>query len=58
MGIHCAALAPGAFQILAGHGGPMVWSPLSNLLLYGQTADIAAAKQAGNWRWTRSAPLA
>src|SRR3546814_4445453 len=25
----------------------MVWSPLSNLLLYGQTADVAAAKAAG-----------
>jgi cytosine/adenosine deaminase-related metal-dependent hydrolase len=47
VGIHCAALAPGDFQVLAGHGGSMVWSPLSNLLLYGQTADIAAAKQAG-----------
>jgi hypothetical protein len=25
----------------------MVWSPLSNLLLYGQTTDVTAAKQAG-----------
>ena len=25
----------------------MVWSPLSNLLLYGKTADMAAAKSAG-----------
>lgn len=25
----------------------MVWSPLSNLLLYGRTADMAAAKRAG-----------
>ena len=25
----------------------MVWSPLSNLLLYGQTADVKAAKEAG-----------
>ena len=24
----------------------LVWSPLSSLLLYGQTADIAAAKEA------------
>ena len=28
-------------------GATLVWSPLSNLLLYGQTADIAAAKEAG-----------
>lgn len=25
----------------------MIWSPLSNLLLYGQTADVADAKTAG-----------
>ncbi len=28
-------------------GASMVWSPLSNLLLYGATADIEAAKAAG-----------
>jgi 5-methylthioadenosine/S-adenosylhomocysteine deaminase len=46
-GIHCVALTRADFDVLAGHGGSMVWSPLSNLLLYGQTADIDAAKQAG-----------
>jgi cytosine/adenosine deaminase-related metal-dependent hydrolase len=46
-GIHCAALKPADFQILADNGSAMVWSPLSNLLLYGATADIAAAKNAG-----------
>lgn len=46
-GIHCAALKPEDFAILADHGSGMVWSPLSNLLLYGETADIAAAKNAG-----------
>jgi hypothetical protein len=46
-GIHCAGLHEEDFDILARHGGAMVWSPLSNLLLYGQTADIQAAKAAG-----------
>ncbi|ADP84374.1 amidohydrolase [Pseudofrankia inefficax] len=47
VGIHCTGLHPEDFQVLAAHGGSMVWSPLSNLLLYGQTSDIAAAKAAG-----------
>ncbi|MBD0741213.1 amidohydrolase family protein [Streptomyces sp. CBMA152] len=47
VGIHCTALTAADFTTFAGHGGSMVWSPLSNLLLYGQTADIAAAKKAG-----------
>src|SRR5215210_4739428 len=46
-GIHCAALEPGDFGVLAEHGGAMVWSPFSNLLLYGQTADVGAARGAG-----------
>lgn len=44
--IHCTALQTGDFQRLKSAAG-MVWSPLSNLLLYGQTADVAAAKAAG-----------
>ncbi|NUP30640.1 MAG: amidohydrolase family protein, partial [Streptomycetaceae bacterium] len=47
VGIHCTALTSADFRVLAGHGGSMVWSPLSNLLLYGRTADVAAAKKAG-----------
>ena len=47
VGIHCTGLHADDFQVLAAHGGSMVWSPLSSLLLYGQTADIAAAKTAG-----------
>ncbi|MFG2146305.1 amidohydrolase family protein [Streptomyces sp. NPDC048696] len=47
VGIHCTALTAADFTTFAAHGGSMVWSPLSNLLLYGQTADIAAAKKAG-----------
>jgi 5-methylthioadenosine/S-adenosylhomocysteine deaminase len=46
-GIHAAALKPLDFQTLAANGGSMVWSPFSNMLLYGGTADVAAAKAAG-----------
>src|SRR6516164_8897886 len=46
-GIHCAGLQPEDFTVLGQHGGSMVWSPLSNLLLYGGTTNIAAAKSAG-----------
>ena len=46
-GIHCAALKPADFAVLAANHGAMVWSPFSNLLLYGKTADVAAAKSAG-----------
>jgi 5-methylthioadenosine/S-adenosylhomocysteine deaminase len=46
-GIHCAGLHPEDFAVLAGRGGAMVWSPLSNLMLYGGTTNIAAAKSAG-----------
>ncbi len=46
-GIHCAALKPEDFTVFGQLGGAMVWSPLSNLLLYGGTADIAAAIAAG-----------
>ncbi len=46
-GIHSTALAAGDFEIVAARGGTMVWSPLSNLLLYGKTADIRAARAAG-----------
>ncbi|WP_425956807.1 amidohydrolase family protein [Xylanimonas sp. McL0601] len=47
IGIHCAALTAEDFRVFAGHGGSMVWSPLSNLLLYGKTADVEAARRAG-----------
>jgi hypothetical protein len=46
-GIHCAALKAADFKVLGDNGGSMVWSPLSNLLLYGATADVASAKAAG-----------
>jgi 5-methylthioadenosine/S-adenosylhomocysteine deaminase len=46
-GIHCVALEAKDFDVLAGAGASMVWSPLSNLLLYGETADVSRAKSAG-----------
>ncbi len=45
--IHCTALDATDLAVLAERGASMVWSPLSNYLLYGRTADIVAAKQAG-----------
>ncbi len=42
-GIHCAGLAGRDYQIFRARGGSMIWSPLSNLLLYGGTADIQRA---------------
>jgi 5-methylthioadenosine/S-adenosylhomocysteine deaminase len=47
IGIHCAALTKRDFGALASHGGSMVWSPLSNLLLYGRTARVGAALSEG-----------
>src|SRR4029077_15289699 len=41
IGIHSVALTSSDVAIVHAHGGSMVWSPLSNLLLYGQTAQIA-----------------
>jgi len=46
-GIHSLALTPPDFQTLQSHGGAMVWSPLSNMLLYGSTADVKSAKECG-----------
>jgi 5-methylthioadenosine/S-adenosylhomocysteine deaminase len=45
--IHAAGLLPEDFEVLARHQGSMVWSPLSNLLLYGATAQVDAARRAG-----------
>lgn len=46
-GIHCAGLHAQDFDTMAQFGGAMVWSPMSNLLLYGDTAKVKAAKAAG-----------
>jgi hypothetical protein len=45
--IHGGALTPPDFQRLAAADATLVWSPFSNLWLYGATADIPAAKAAG-----------
>jgi 5-methylthioadenosine/S-adenosylhomocysteine deaminase len=42
-GIHCVALTEADFKKMKSKKASMVWSPLSNLLLYAKTADIAAA---------------
>ena len=46
-GIHCVALQRPDFEVLGDAGAGMVWSPLSNMLLYGATADVAQAREAG-----------
>jgi hypothetical protein len=43
VGIHCTGLKQADFKEMAQVGAKMVWSPLSNLLLYGKTADVVAA---------------
>ncbi|MFG2623264.1 amidohydrolase family protein [Streptomyces sp. NPDC048507] len=45
--VHGVGLTPEQLADMARRGASLVWSPLSNLLLYGRTADVAAAKAAG-----------
>lgn len=45
-GIHATALHAADLKILADHGVSVVWSPLSNYLLYAATMDIKAAHHA------------
>jgi 5-methylthioadenosine/S-adenosylhomocysteine deaminase len=44
--IHGGALQPENFTEMADHGVSLIWSPRSNLELYGSTAEVAAAKAA------------
>jgi hypothetical protein len=46
-GIHCAGLLAEDFEIYGGRNASMVWSPMSNLLLYGETARVKAARANG-----------
>ena len=46
-GIHSAALREAELELLRVGGAAIVWSPTSNLLLYGTTADVATAKAKG-----------
>lgn len=45
-GIHSAALEREDIDVLAAAGASMVWSPLSNYLLYGETAKLQVLKDA------------
>jgi cytosine/adenosine deaminase-related metal-dependent hydrolase len=45
--IHGTALTQVQLQTMGQVGAKLVWSPLSNLALYGQTTNIPAAKAAG-----------
>jgi 5-methylthioadenosine/S-adenosylhomocysteine deaminase len=46
-GIHCCGLRDDDYATLASNGGSMVWSPFSNLMLYGRTSDFARARREG-----------
>ena len=45
--IHGTSLLPSQFEQMAAVDSKLVWSPLSNLLLYGNTTDVRAADHAG-----------
>ena len=45
--IHGVGLGAPHFKDMAAAGAKLVWSPLSNFLLYGNTADVRAARDAG-----------
>lgn len=45
--IHGVGLTEDQFKDMAAQGAKLVWSPLSNFLLYAKTANVAAAKKAG-----------
>ena len=45
--IHGTALTSTEFALMGQVDASLVWSPMSNLLLYGDTADISAADEAG-----------
>ena len=46
-GIHCAGLLNEDFRIFGGRNASMVWSPMSNLLLYGATSRVKSARANG-----------
>ncbi len=45
--IHGSALGQPELETVARHEGAIVWSPLHDLLLYGQTLDLRSARSAG-----------
>ena len=63
-GIHSTALRRKDFDVLAKAEASVVWSPLSNLVLYGATTKVKAAKASGvrfglgaDWSFTGSKNL-
>jgi len=47
VGIHSLALNEDDLDLLQQAGGKIVWSPFSNLLLYGETLDLAKVLESG-----------
>jgi 5-methylthioadenosine/S-adenosylhomocysteine deaminase len=47
VGIHSLGLTPANLAALGARGGKIVWSPYSNMLLYGQTLDLQALRASG-----------
>lgn len=45
--IHTTAFGPAEYAEVAQAGAKVIWSPLSNLLLYGKTDDVPSAMRAG-----------
>ncbi|MFI5043205.1 MAG: amidohydrolase family protein [Acidimicrobiales bacterium] len=45
--VHCTALTQQDFERWSPQAGTIVWSPFSNLWLYGVTTDVVAAHKAG-----------
>ena len=45
--VHGTALTATEFAMMGQVGADLAWSPLSNLLLYGDTTDVVAADEAG-----------
>ena len=43
--MHCTALNSKALKVMGINKAKLIWSPLSNLLLYGKTTDIISAKK-------------
>ncbi len=50
VGIHCLGVPPSGFEALARSGATVVWSPTSNLMLYGETLPLRALLDSGV-RW-------
>ena len=46
-GIHCAGLLDEDFHVFGEREASMVWSPMSNLLLYGATSRVKSARENG-----------